>query len=346
MVKPKALVIGLGGLGTVAALTLEKNKKMEVSAIVRTQSPEFIDHGFEVESVSFGNINYKPGTVYKSVDECSEVEFDYVIVCTKNLPDSSLPCEQLIAPVIKPNTTIVLIQNGLDIDLPIVAKFPGNLVVSGISLTGSFKRGNKVHHIATDDMQFGIFKSNKLERAVAVQRLQTFVDAYVRDDNKIGIDNDVELTRWYKLCYNSVYNTVCALVSADVTRCHINNGNQSIFNLLISEIMAIAKSEGYELNPEVVNSIKHKSDGLFYTPSMQIDREKSQLLELEVILGNPLRIAQANNVPVPNLQMIYNLLKIVQFTIKENNGHFKLNQQDFRHVNSDDCPEVYNKLYK
>lgn len=342
---PKALVVGLGGLGTVVALTLELNQKMDVSVIIRNQPPEFEAKGFEIDSLIFGNTFYKPKTIYKSVDECGDIEFDYVILCTKNLPDSSLSCEQLIRPVVKPNTTIVLVQNGLDIDIPMTKAFPGNLIVSGISLTGSFKYGNKIKQVSVDDMAFGNFKSNTLEKLVADSRLQTFIDAYVRDDNNITLDKDVELSRWYKLCYNTVYNTVSALVGTDLTRCQIMDGNKNIFNLLIEEVVAIASSEGYELDPKIVNGIKHKSDGLFYRPSMQIDRDKNQLLELEVILGNPLRIAANNGVETPNLRLIYGLLKIVQFTIKETLGVYEIDPKEFKGVDGDDCPEVFNKLY-
>lgn len=34
-----------------------------------------------------------------------------------------------------------------------------------------------------------------------------------------------------------------------------------------------------------------------FKPSMCVDRDKGQLMELEVILGNPIRIAKRNGVP-------------------------------------------------
>lgn len=344
MKKPSALVVGLGGLGTITALSLEVNDKIDVSVIVRNQDDEFLKEGITVDSISFGHIKYKPKTVYKSVEECKDKFFDYVLLCTKNLPDS-FPCEEMIRPVIRPNTTIILVQNGLGIDKPMLEAFPNNLVISGIALTGSSKYGNHVKHVGIDEVQFGIFKSNTIPKSVSQPILQTFVDAYKRDDNRITIDEDAELSRWYKLCYNAVFNTVCAIVDMDATRCHIAGGNQLLLRKLIDEIVKIAASEGYNLDPKKVDYIFHKSDGLFYHPSMQIDREKNQLMEVEVILGNPLRIAEKNGIEAPNLSLIYGLLKLIQFDIMEKQGKFKIREEDFRGITSDDAPEVFNKLY-
>ncbi|EGV61373.1 hypothetical protein PSN45_000041 [Yamadazyma tenuis] len=343
--RPNVLVIGLGGIGTVAALSMELNDKADVSVIVRNQDEEFLQKGFLFDSVSFGKTSYKPRVAYKCVDEVGDVFFDYVVVCTKNLPDSKLPCERLIAPAIKPGTCIVLIQNGLDIEVPVLNKFPNNLVISGISLTGAWRYGNNVKHIAPDEVSFGIFKANSIPRHEAQPIFDRFVDAYKRDDAIITIDDNVELSRWYKLCYNAVFNTTCTVLNVDVTRCHIAVGNNSIFRKLCYEVVDIAKSAGYVLEPERVEYILHKSDGRFYRPSMQIDRDKNQLLELEVIMGNPLRIAERNGISAPNLMMIYNMLKIIQFDIREKQGEFKINPDDFRDVSGEDAPKVFKRIH-
>lgn len=52
---------------------------------------------------------------------------DYVVVSTKNIPEITR-IENLIAPVVSPETSIVLIQNGLGIELPFLKKFPKNVI--------------------------------------------------------------------------------------------------------------------------------------------------------------------------------------------------------------------------
>ena len=51
-------------------------------------------------------------------------------------------------------------------------------------------------------------------------------------------------------------------------------------------------------------------------PSMLLDWEAGRPLEIEVILGNPVRIARAKGVELPRLQTLYALLKSMQ-TLRE-----------------------------
>ena len=47
-------------------------------------------------------------------------------------------------------------------------------------------------------------------------------------------------------------------------------------------------------------------------PSMLLDWERKAPMELEVILGNPIRIARTQGVELPRLQTLYALLKMAQ----------------------------------
>lgn len=82
----------------------------------------------------------------------------------------------------------------------------------------------------------------------------------------------------------------------------------------------------------------------FYSPSMCVDVRKGQLMELEIILGNPMRIAKENNVPTPILSTIYPLLKLVQFRLKEEKKMFEIDKNDFQ-GNSDDYQKIFSEKY-
>ncbi|GMF53576.1 unnamed protein product [[Candida] boidinii] len=53
---------------------------------------------------------------------------------------------------------------------------------------------------------------------------------------------------------------------------------------------------------------------------MRVDVKKGNPIELEVILGNLLTVARELKVETPVLDVIYNLLKAVQFRLKEGQG--------------------------
>ncbi|GMF01882.1 unnamed protein product [[Candida] boidinii] len=94
----------------------------------------------------------------------------------------------------------------------------------------------------------------------------------------------------------------------------------------MNEIYEIAKSEGYILPPELKEVMMSITDGLFYTPSMLVDVRLGRLIEVEVIVGNPVKIAEKNGVNAPHLTMMYHLLKMIQFRQKEKLGLVKVDE--------------------
>lgn len=64
--------------------------------------------------------------------------FDFVVVTTKNYADIPPSVAEVIAPAITPgHTAIALLQNGLNIERPVIAAFPDNAVLSGITVIGA-----------------------------------------------------------------------------------------------------------------------------------------------------------------------------------------------------------------
>lgn len=60
---------------------------------------------------------------------------------------------------------------------------------------------------------------------------------------------------------------------------------------------------------KILRSSERNTEG---RPSMLLDWEAGRPLELEVILGNPIRLARAQGIEMPRLQSLYALLKMAQ----------------------------------
>ena len=64
--------------------------------------------------------------------------FDFIVVTTKNIPDVPPTVAEIITPAVTPgHTSIMLLQNGLGIEKALLAAFPKNVILSGISLIGA-----------------------------------------------------------------------------------------------------------------------------------------------------------------------------------------------------------------
>lgn len=157
--------MGTGAIGTMAAYALEKGGKASVTAVLRSSFSIVDKQGFNIKSIEHGDVTgWKPTnsrsphiqlfppffcgnmsltnlTVLNKIpnvtNESSE-PFDFVVVTTKNVRDVPPSVAEVIAPAVTSgHTAILLLQNGLNIDRPVVKAFPSNPVLSGITVMGA-----------------------------------------------------------------------------------------------------------------------------------------------------------------------------------------------------------------
>lgn len=351
MSKPNVLIVGAGGVGTMAALSLTLNNKSNVTLVVRSDYDHVMKHGYSIDSAHYGQYkHFKPANIARSVQEANDKmgPFDFIVLTTKNIPDGPITCEEVIKPAVSPGTAILLIQNGIGIEVPMIEAFPQNVILSGVTLIGSFIINGHVENSHFDSLYIGKFDNKNIANydEIADAKIAEFQSIYQNENPKINSvqkDDDVRKTRWDKLVYNSVFNTTTTIVNLDVNRCQINNANELLFRPAMDELILIANSDGVEVDPKTKDKFLHIGDGLFYSPSMLVDLRKHQLFELEVILGNPLKIAKKNGVSTPILQTLYTLLSMILFRMKEEKGLITVNKEDYKNKNSDDYPEIFHR---
>ncbi|GMM49576.1 hypothetical protein DASB73_005340 [Starmerella bacillaris] len=326
MVK-KAVLIGTGGVGTVVALALEHAGKCEVTMVARSVYKLASSEGFEVDSVDYGKIsNWKPNRITNSVEEAAKYgPYDYVVVSTKNIPELQ-KTEDVIAPLVVPGNSVVLIQNGIGGEEQLMEAFPESYIIGGISMIGSAIYNNKLSHTVGDHLILGTYD----KREEAKKALQDFYDIYSVSKSRTELVTNLKYRRWVKLVYNSAFNTTAALTGLDTGRLMYSDLTYSTIMPAMLEVRKIAETELGEKLPEGIEKFMIVSDnGVHFEPSMLVDVKKGQPMEIEVILGNPLRIAKKLGVETPVLSMLYRLLHGVQFKLLEQRGVYTVPPSPF-----------------
>lgn len=344
---PRCLIIGAGGVGVITAYSLYHRNESEVCLVTRSDYEHVQKQGYQIESCDYGQVhNWRPHELFKTVDNAAESGkfFDYIVLTTKNIPDgpSDSTVHAILKPVIESNyrlngdrrTNIVLIQNGIDIEKEVLSYFDENkyqlCLLSGVQLIASTKVGpGHIVQKGQDNVQIGPFdRSNES----AGEQAKKFVSIYHNEGHNMCIfDENVRETRWKKLLYNAAVNTTTALVGLDVTRCfHFAVNKESTENAIfipaMEEIIAIAASEDIVIDKSLIKFFNDVTRDIIYRPSMCVDLEHNRLMELEIILGNPIRIARANGVKTPTLDLLYHLLVLVQNKLKEQKKLIEFNE--------------------
>lgn len=322
MTVPSVLLVGTGGVGTIVAFSLHYNKKATVSVVVRSDYEKVKEHGWTINSCDYGNITgWKPNFIYPNVEEAAKHStYDYVIITTKNLPDIVKPEDVVEAAITPKITTVILIQNGFDLGRPFITKYPENFCLSGVSHIGSHNHNGVITQTQQDKCLISYFDNPNIEKSAQELKAKEFLELYSNDKNNVTYFADVKWYRYRKLVYNASLNTVCALTGIDTGRLELSGALTTVSIPAMREVISVAKADGVELPEDVVNAVVHSDDGDWFKPSMLVDVEKGNPIELEVILGNLLTVAKELNVETPILSILYELLKAKQFKLKEGKG--------------------------
>lgn len=208
--------------------------------------------------------------------------YDYIVLCTKSVPDVGPTAVDLVAPALpkdNTHTTLVLLQNGLNIEGPFLKSHPQTIILSGVSLIGSAEPapGHIVQN-ETDRLLIGAFPQASIPIEASSAKALDFVTLYSaggKTDCKYS--PNVLHDRWRKLIYNACLNPICAITGLDSGRIRLADGGlDGLVRPAMSEIVAAAKAVAdIEFDEDVVEKVINTDPMESWAkPSMQQDLEK------------------------------------------------------------------------
>ncbi|KAF4122709.1 Ketopantoate reductase [Geosmithia morbida] len=319
---------------------------LHVSLVARSNYKAIEQSGVQLQTRDFGDYTFRPEVAFPSIEAAAAAadgdgesprNWDYVFVTTKALPDIS-DDSAMIAPLVGPRTCIVLIQNGVGVEDPFRRRFPDTSIVSGVTIVSAEQtspgvvRQNRWTRISIGPYAHGLLagqaqlpEGQDTSDEVIRSRSAKCTDDLARWWADLGGIRDVEphdeiglqTVRWHKLCINAAMNPSAVLSggrgNADMVtdlelRRHLEAVMWEIWDAA-PRVLGRPLPDNVATPDKILRSTE-KNTGA--RPSMLLDWEARKPMELEVILGNPVRIARAKGVEMPRLQSLYALLRSAQ----------------------------------
>jgi 2-dehydropantoate 2-reductase len=163
-----------------------------------------------------------------------------------------------------------------------------------------------LHHIAEGSIRLGEFRGKPRPRThqIAEWLRSSGIPCEVLEDLRWG--------RWAKLVWNIPFNGLGAVLDLPTDRLLATEEGLHLVRALMAEVIAAAEALGLRMPADMIDrQIAHTRDMGSYRTSMQIDRSNGRPLEVEAILGEPLRQAQRAGVSTPRLLTLYELASLV-----------------------------------
>ncbi|KAJ1953655.1 hypothetical protein EC988_002869 [Linderina pennispora] len=321
----KVLLVGTGALGSIYAWRLDVSGKAQVTTVCRSNYEAVKKDGFRINSLAFGDEVYRPHNVVRTVAEAvadGEI-YDFVIVCTKALPNL-VDSSDIIAPAVQdPRTIIMLIQNGIGIEGPYAARYPNNPIVSTVAyLDSSQPSSGTINHGVVTLLDMGLFspKTANYDVSSVAARVEELGEMWRDNGVHVLISEDIQKSRWAKLVWNASFNTVSVVSGGNDTRQMLDSAEcKALIRSLMVEIIKAGETVtgsklvylgGFEKPDDIINNTDMLPKPV--TPSMLMDFRAKRPMEHAVILRNPIELAKKHGVEVPHLETVYALLTMVE----------------------------------
>lgn len=323
------LIVGAGAVGAFYASRLAHCPDVSVSVICRSNYPVVKANGFSVTSPQYGSYKFTPANTFPNAEAAvqSGIRWDFIVVSTKALPDKS-DDSLILEGLVNASSSIVLVQNGLGVEAPYAKRFPSATILSAVTIVSAAQpsHGEIKHNRWTrisvgpylPHLDTGASKSSDDDAVKATARFVSSLQEGGITDAEVYDHSKLQLVRWHKIAINASMNPSSVLS---------NGGTNSAMSLdpevythlkgAMDEVLETApKVLGKPLpsdfaTPErILKSTQKNTSGS--RPSMWADWEQGKDMELEVILGNPIRIARERGFEMPRMQSLYALVRMAQ----------------------------------
>ena len=303
-------VLGAGAIGSLYGAKLASMN--DVTLIARP------DHVREINDKGLRIDGLEPKTVrVRAATRVERIASDALILLTSKVV-STTDALGPIAPLIRDDTTIVALQNGLNSDQIARAAVHGRgVVLRGITQFGAiFDEPGAIRYMAR-----GYTLLEKHQRSESVARVF----------NAAGLDcricADITTEVWRKLVFNCVVNPVTTIVRCEVGGI-VDPRLDRIKQLIVDECLAVARAEGISLEGDFMAEINAAYAGSQNMVSMRQDISRGRFTEIDYLNGAVVELGLHHDLECPVNEALTRIIKALETISKDNRGGPRLPPQE------------------
>ncbi|MEL6230643.1 MAG: putative 2-dehydropantoate 2-reductase [Cyanobacteria bacterium J06627_3] len=306
-------IIGTGAIGGFYGARLQQSG-CDVHFLLRSDYDHVKENGLIVESID-GDISLTHVNAYNNPADMPPM--DVVVIALKTTQNYRL--KQMMPPL-NDGAIVLTLQNGLGIEDEIAQLVPSAHVMGGLCFICSNKVGpGHIRHLDYGKIQLGAYSAtNQPQELTAV--MTEIADDVRRANIPINVTDDLFMARWRKLVWNVPYNGLSVVLNATTEELMADAAVQTKILTLMTEVITAANTWAVHIGqaPAADRQIPMTwATEMFeattrmkpYRTSMKIDFDQGRPLEVEAILGNPVRAAAEVGVAVPEMEKLYAQVK-------------------------------------
>lgn len=300
---PVIAIVGAGAVGGYYGARLAQHGHT-VHFLLRSDYETVRTNGWVIRSCD-GDFVLRPDQIHVHNTPATMPKADLVIITLKATANDQY--QPLIAPLIKDDTLLLTLQNGLGNEQRLADLFGAHRVLGGLAFVCINRIApGQIAHTDHGQIQIGEFQGPPTQRTLTIAKMFNAVGVRTK------VLDSLLYGRWEKLLWNIPFNGLGAAMDLPTDALIGNEAGLALVRSIMEEVCAIAAALGVQFPPDIIDQkIDHTRTMGSYRSSMQIDRQAGRPLEVEAILGQPVSVAQSLGIQVPRMEMLYRLVRLV-----------------------------------
>ena len=239
--------------------------------------------------------------------EISAVRDSSLILFCVKANDTSNTAKQM-APFVRPDATVVCLQNGVDNADRVRAATNVLAVPAVVYVAVSAPESGRVKHLARGDLIIG----------PPSERTTDLTDLFVRAGIPCRVSDNIEGELWLKLLRNCALNAISALGQSRYGQIVQSDDAKKLMEGIVDEVLAVARAAGVVLpgvddrESGMAAAMKLATQMADAFSSTAQDLNRSRVTEIDALNGYISRRGADLGVPVPVNHALYTLVKLAE----------------------------------
>jgi len=283
-------VIGTGALGGYYGGLLAK-QNYRVQFLARSDANYLQTNGLTVHSPQ-GNFSLPHIEVFNNSQLMTPA--DVILICLKSTQNKILA--QILPPLLKPNTVIVCLQNGLGIEEDLFTQFPNHSIIGGLC----FLCAHKTQPGLVSHLDYGAIRlaPHLLGSQAPTPQLEKIKSLFIQAGIPTSLASSLKLARWQKLVWNIPFNGLSVLLGTTTDQLLAHPQTLSLVRRLMDEVQSLARFDGATIEDSFLEKMLTDTARMVpYKTSMYLDYLASRPLELHYMFTVPLDRGGPQNAP-------------------------------------------------
>ncbi|HET8580641.1 MAG TPA: 2-dehydropantoate 2-reductase, partial [Nitrospiraceae bacterium] len=297
----QVMMVGAGAVGGFFGAHLAKYNP-KVSFLLRPRTLQAVgERGLTVRS-STGTFTVWP----QAASDPRELPKPDLIILSVKAYDLDEVMDQ-IEPVTTARTVLLTLQNGVDTEDRLIARFERDCVVGGVAFIYSkIVEPGVIEHYKRGSVAVGELVGHRSERVLKIAELF----------NQAGIpcqlDEDIRRSKWEKMCWNCVFNPLTVIINDRVSKALDHPEMLNVIHQIVGEVVAVAAGVKVPLTQDMADKVLRWSQEIrdIHT-SMYDDWKARRPTEIEYLNGYVVRKGRELGIPTPLNEALTAMIKAI-----------------------------------